>query len=550
MNRQISYRLSRWVRLWVVGLVLLAFSLVIAPAVSARLLNYKISGVMPDFGDVGRRDICTDWLVSPDGSRVLYLANQEISSAIELFSAPITGGTPIKLNGPLVSGGLVDQFQVSPDNAWVVYRADQQTDGVYELYSVAADGGAAVRLNSDLVGGGDVSYPFAISPNNQRVVYIADQQTDEVDELYSVPIGGGTPVRLNGTLVSGGDVLQAYDIQISADSSRVVYLADQDTNDVSELYSVPIGGGASIKLNGPLASGGDVREDFRISPDGSRVVFRADQETDQVFDLFSVPIAGGMAVRLNEPLAGQEVTEFKIAPDGSRVAYRADQDAEGVFELYSAPLEGGPAVKLNGALAAGGNVNDTTFEFSPDSSRVIYQADQDTNDVFELYVVPTGGGATLKLNSPLAADWDVSYFKISPDGSRVVYGIVQSVDPWGYETFSAPIDGGTAVQIDPDPTIEGLLEVFSITPDSSRLVYTAYLDEYGIFQLYSMPIGGGASVRLNGPLVQGGSVDHRVEFSPDSTRVVYCGDQDVVNQFELFGTFYSPVDVYLPFVHR
>jgi Tol biopolymer transport system component len=550
MSRQISFHFSRWGRLLGVGLVLLTFSLTIAPTAYAMLLNYKISGVMPDFGSVGRIDQCTDWLVSPDGNRVFYLAIQETAGVFELFSAPIAGGTPVKLNAPLVSGGNVDQYQISPDSAWAVYRADQQTDWVYELYSVPAGGGAAVRLNGDLVGGGDVYYLFAISPDNQRGVYVADQDTDEVFELYSVPIGGGTPVRLNGPLVSGGDVLADYNIKISADSSRVVYRADQDTNDVFELYSVPIGGGAPIKLNGALASGGDVWEDFRISPDGSRVVYRADQQTDQVFELFSVPVAGGTVVKLNGPLAGQGVTEFKIAPNGSRVAYRADQDTDDVFELYSAPVGGGPAVKLNGALAAGGNVNDISFEFSPDSSRVIYQADQETDDVFELYVVPAGGGAALKLNSPLDPNWDMSHFKISPDGAQVIYRIMQDVDPWGYETFSVPIVGGTAVQIDPDPAIEGLLEFFSITPDSSRLVYTAYLDDNGSFQLYSMPIGGGDSVRLNGPLVQGGSVSHRVEFSPDSTRVVYCGDQELVNKTELFGTFYTPVDLYLPFLRR
>ena len=76
-------------------------------------------------------------------------------------------------------------------------------------------------------------------------------------------------------------------MQITADSSRVVYWADQDTNDVFELYSRPAdGSGAAVKLNGPLVAGGDVA-DFRIAPDSSRVVYRADQSTDEVFELYS-----------------------------------------------------------------------------------------------------------------------------------------------------------------------------------------------------------------------------------------------------------------------
>ncbi|MGI0025647.1 MAG: FIMAH domain-containing protein, partial [Nitrososphaera sp.] len=63
--------------------------------------------------------------------------------------------------------------------------------------------------------------------------------TDDVHELFSVPLAGGTPTKLNGALVSGGDV---FGFQISPDSSRVAYVADQDTDEVSELFSVLLAG--------------------------------------------------------------------------------------------------------------------------------------------------------------------------------------------------------------------------------------------------------------------------------------------------------------------
>src|SRR5439155_9878102 len=102
------------------------------------------------------------------------------------------------------------------------------------------------------------------SPDSQTVVYTAKQNVDEVYELFSVPITGGTPVRLNAPLVPGGDVVDsppgysvpANTFMITPDGTRVVYRADQDTNDVIELYSVPIGGGTPVKLNGPLADRG------------------------------------------------------------------------------------------------------------------------------------------------------------------------------------------------------------------------------------------------------------------------------------------------------
>ena len=40
-----------------------------------------------------------------------------------------------------------------------------------------------------------------------------------------------------------------FSMKISADSSRVVFVADRDVNDVNELYSVPITGGATVLLS-------------------------------------------------------------------------------------------------------------------------------------------------------------------------------------------------------------------------------------------------------------------------------------------------------------
>ena len=62
-------------------------------------------------------------------------------------------------------------------------------------------------------------------------------------------------------------------------------------------------------------------------------------------------------------------------------------DTAGFLELYSTPI-GGPAaagVKLNGALVPGGNVS-SSFQISPDSGRVFYLADQDMDEVIELYM--------------------------------------------------------------------------------------------------------------------------------------------------------------------
>ena len=99
--------------------------------------------------------------------------------------------------------------------------------------------------------------------------------------------------------------------------------------------------------------------DFQISPDGRHVVYRADQDTDQVLELYSVLLGGGPPIRLNPLLVtGQSVEDYQISPDGRWVVYRADQDTDNSIELYSVPIEGPmtAGIRLNGPLVPNGNV--------------------------------------------------------------------------------------------------------------------------------------------------------------------------------------------------
>ena len=93
-------------------------------------------------------------------------------------------GDPDVLNGPLPAGGSIIDFEVSPDGARVVYVADQNAGGVFELFSVPIGGGTPTRLNGPLVAGGDVQFGFVVSPDSSRVVYQADEDVDDDFELF------------------------------------------------------------------------------------------------------------------------------------------------------------------------------------------------------------------------------------------------------------------------------------------------------------------------------------------------------------------------------
>lgn len=176
---------------------------------------------------------------------------------------------------------------------------------------------------------------FVISKDGQQVVYQADQDADDMFELYSVPITGGTAVRLNEAMVGGGDVIESY--RITPNSLGVVYVADQETDGVNEIYSVPISGGTVNKLNLTLVSGGSVGGFFLVAPNDLGVVYTADQEVDGVTELYAASIFGGAVQKLDATLtAGGSVyyASIKIAPDSRAVIYRADQEVDEQFELF------------------------------------------------------------------------------------------------------------------------------------------------------------------------------------------------------------------------
>jgi Tol biopolymer transport system component len=77
------------------------------------------------------------------------------------------------------------------------------------------------------------------------------------------------------------------------------------------------------------------------------------------------------------------VLSMQLSPLGDRVVYIADHDENEMFELYSVPITGGMQVRLNGDLIASGDVRD--FRISPDGQRVVYDADQQEDERVELY---------------------------------------------------------------------------------------------------------------------------------------------------------------------
>lgn len=470
-----------------------------------------------------------EWVISPGSTRVVYVADQDASGVYELYGVSITGGPAVKLNGPLVPGGDVGilnegvPMKVSPDSSRVVYLADQDTDGVLELYSVPLAGGAATKLNGPMVAGGDVvDGGFVISPDSTRVVYVADQEVDDRFELYSVPLAGGPVVKLNGPMVAGGDVLASNTIallHISPDSSRVVYRADELLDGDFQLLSVPLAGGPRVSLSGALPPGRVLGTPISISADSGRVAYMlGNAQPFDGFELYAVPLAGGAQVRLDAPLVtSSSVVDFWITAD--RAVYRGDMDLTDVDELYGVPLAGGITTKLNPRLATDGIAGDVTdFAFSDDGEFAVYHADQEDDDVFELYAARVVGGAPWRVNAELARGGDVASFALA--GHLVTYVADQDEDET-FELFGRSLDTGNLFHLS-GPLVPGGDVTHAIpSPTGTRIVYRADQDTDDVFELYST--NGGPPVKLHADLLPGQTVHEWFVLSPEGRAVFLVG---------------------------
>ena len=469
-----------------------------------------------------------------DGRRVVYCQNAEQANQTELWSVPVVGGPPALVSSLPHDGSNPCNFELAAGGTTLVYRALVGAPPVFRLFAAPVDGSATpIELTPSLPTTASVTR-FLVSPNGARVVYLADQETDEAFSLFSVPIAGGASVRLHPVAQQNGDV-DASAIVIAPDSSRVAFRGDLEADEVFELYSSPLAGGApAVKLNGTLVAGGDVSIAVRIAPNSSRAVYVADQQTNDRFELYSVPLAGGAAIKLNGALVanGNVFGSFRIDPLSTTVVYVADQVVDLRTELFAAPLAGGAFVQLSDPLVAGGDV-EIEFLITPDGARAVYIADQIVDGRYELFGAPLGGGGATRINHVLPAFSSVQFDPlVTPDGQTAVYGVRYGAGLGAVDLFSATITGASPTPLFPTP-VEPFWEALrpALAAGNAHVFYELRTDNVAApataSTLLRAPLPGGTPVSV-GPLIDYEAFERFHFFAPalDARQILFVHSTD------------------------
>ncbi len=448
--------------------------------------------------------------ISPDRQYAVYTANSTSSlSTTEIWSVRLNGSRPIKLSTTPQHAMTANQFLISSDSKTVVYRADQSTDNQFELYSAPINGtNSSVRISGDLANQfGDVAPGrFRISPDSTRVVFAADADTDTVDEMFSVPIVGGARVKLHAALSIGDDV---FDPVISPDNNRVVYAARKGGS--FGQYSAVINATGDVQISN--STGTPI-----ISGNSTRVIYVDDQLTNDVFEVFSARITDGASIRLSgAPVSGKSTFPVvNIAPDGETVVYINDEDTPGQNQLYMANVStGNSPLTLSGQI--GPNSDVSSFRFSQDGNTVLFDGDLDTNTVTELYQVPLSGGNRIKVNDDLPLNGDVTLSLTSPalsaDGSATIYAADQITSNL-LELFS--FLGDRRTRLSGQLTAGDTISLAGITPDGLAVIFEKFDSVDNTVALHYSNVRGGGDRPISNVLTGSGDIISYQFFLPAS----------------------------------
>jgi Tol biopolymer transport system component len=355
-----------------------------------------------------------DFVWSPDSTRILYSADQDVDELIELYLVDVSGPspwTPVKISGLMITNGDISprDFNFSPDGSKVVFLADAITDARNELFYVDVGGavpGAPIRLNNPLPASANIQPLWDWTPDGQRIIYAGDQDQLNINEIFIVDLSGATPtapVQVNAQMVANAAVgLAETDVTISADGTRVAYVADQDVNGVEEVYVVDISGpvpGAAVKVSGPAQSFTD-NINVRWSPVALKLVYASDQQTSLSYEVYLVDLTSGVPAPASKihaafPTFGRVasgVDAVAWSNDGTKVAYRADTSVDEAFEVevvdVSSPI---PAAPIDAMPPRTPGLSADAFEFALDSSGIAARGEGVVDNRDELFVTRFSG---------------------------------------------------------------------------------------------------------------------------------------------------------------
>ena len=471
---------------------------------------------------------------------VVFIADRDTDEVFELYSVLDDGASaPIKLSGTMVDGGDVSQFKISPNGAQVAYMADQDQNSLPELYVVPIDGSSpVVKVVPNSFTRNFKS--FAWSPDSSQLLYLGGFNDRDVDELFVVDSDGNNSQLVNGSV---GTTAEIGDYAWSPDGSFVAYkVFNRDApSEVIGVNSHQVGTssgdpGFSIRISATLAPP-QVIDSFTWSPNSTTVAYLADQDTSGILEVY-VATAGvtNSSNKISAAVTGESVSSYAWSPDGDYMAYIGDTSARSTLYRSTADL-----ISLGSRRSQDADLDIPSFAWSPDSSKMAYRAKSkaSTTSSYELFwsapADPMANGTAF--SSDFNAGGNVKRYQWSPDGSAIAYLADQDTDEL-FELYVSTADGSvTSDKLSGSLATDGDVQAFAWSPDSSQIAFRAESEAAGVSALFtSLADGSRIATRISQTNLPDGN-DTGVftfDWANDSEALTYHGAETADAQLELY----------------
>lgn len=356
---------------------------------------------------------------------------------------------------------------------------------------------------------------------------------------------------------------QPYVVTITPDPSaqrRSIVVGDLSVNNETSVFLVDVCGdapGPLVQLNPPGGTTGDAATTSDLagfSPDGSLITFVGDFASDGNNDLWLVDPSVNPPAPINltnYTATGANVTDVFWAPSSTLIAFIADPVVDGRSELFvvdvsNPAMPSAPVLASSGLGTAANDVSANDVFWSPNSQRIVFHADADTDGVTELYYVnmvnPAAPVAPVKIHPALAGAQDVEDEVFWAPSSR---GVVFRADIAALnqnELWFTDLDAAnpTAVRVNSAGYAAandvGTTDYRFAPAGVPRAFYLADETIDGSEEIFIVNLNAGtftAPARAIAALPAGRTVTH-ARWSPDGNRLAFRADLDVNDRYDLY----------------
>lgn len=440
------------------------------------------------------------------------------------------------------------------------------SSGCYSTTLSAAGGGNAGFTWRVVSGTLPTGYSLASSGTPSTVI-----STDNASSAAP----GTYPVVIEVTDSFGLTATRTVNFVVSASkagSPRFAFIVgDGESNSRYDIYAVGLCGAsgpeAPVRIS-PTGSGSGISSYssyFRVvpSPSGDAIAFIANIQTSGVDDVYVVDLRGtptaGSATRVYTGASTSlEAYAVRWSPDGSKLAIMADHVDSADYGLWVADISDlsnpGTAVRVSQTPSGGMGIYSSYYQFvfSPDSTKIAYNADLAVASRQEMWVVDLSGStpsAPQRLHAPFSSSsMDVNYGPMwTPDSRGVVFNgdlRTASKDELFFTDVSGPgpytevaISGSVQSSGDIDYNLYGRINIdFGFSPDGTKMFFIGDATTEGADNVYLLDYANGTFSNrrnLTGSTTSGLSA-LAAKFSPDSSKLLVHGDLRASGADELF----------------